>query len=188
MKIVIGLGNPGKKYENTRHNVGFMMVDHLAAMWDVSMTQTKFKSLVGEGKRGMEKVLLVKPQTYMNLSGEAVRELVEFFKPDMQNVLIIYDDLDLPVGKIRLRAKGSAGGHNGMKSIIAHLGTDEFNRMKIGIDRPDKGKNVADYVLSSFTPTERPYINEAVKRGTEACDEWVTKSFLELMNRYNGIK
>ncbi|MBO8172678.1 MAG: aminoacyl-tRNA hydrolase [Bacillaceae bacterium] len=186
MKVVIGLGNPGKEYENTRHNVGFMVLDRLADMWHVDISQHKFQSMVGEGRLDTEKVLLVKPLTFMNLSGEAVRKVVDFYKLDIEDLVIVYDDLDLPAGRIRLRQKGSAGGHNGIKSIIAHLGTQEFKRVKIGIDRPPAGQDVARYVLSPFGKEERNLVDEAVDRAARACEHWIRHSFTDAMNQFNG--
>lgn len=135
MKLIVGLGNPGKEYENTRHNCGFMAIDYLAQDLGVTINQAKFKGLYAKIKVEGEDVILLKPQTYMNLSGESVSEVMKFFKIDKEDVLVIYDDLDLPVGKIRIRANGSAGGHNGIKSLIAHLNGQDFKRIRIGIDR-----------------------------------------------------
>ncbi|AMA74521.1 MULTISPECIES: aminoacyl-tRNA hydrolase [Aneurinibacillus] len=186
MKIIVGLGNPGQQYEMTRHNVGFWAVDLLAEAWDIPLREGKFKGLIGEGRVGGEKVLLVKPLTYMNLSGECVGSLISFYKVDpKESLLVIYDDLDLPCGKIRLRTKGSSGGHNGMKSLIAHLGTEEFKRIKIGIGRPAPGRKVADYVLSTFPPEELAEVQEAVKKSAEAAKTWMGMSFLRVMNQFN---
>ena len=135
MKLIVGLGNPGKEYENTRHNCGFMAIDYLAQDLGVTINQAKFKGLYAKIKVEGEDVILLKPQTYMNLSGESVSEVMKFFKIDKEDVLVIYDDLDLPVGKIRIRANGSAGGHNGIKSLIAHLNGQDFKRIRIGIDQ-----------------------------------------------------
>ncbi|GAB7387215.1 aminoacyl-tRNA hydrolase [Bacillaceae bacterium] len=185
MKIIVGLGNPGKEYEETRHNVGFLVVDRIAAELGIDLHQTKFKSVFGEKLVAQEKVILLKPLTYMNLSGEAVAEIAAFYKLAAEDLLIIYDDLDLPVGKIRLRFKGSSGGHNGMKSIIRQLGTEEFKRIRVGIGRPASGQSVVDYVLSPFLPAERQDLERAVERAAQAALAWLEKPFAQVMNEYN---
>lgn len=186
MKMIIGLGNPGKQYENTRHNVGFHVIDELATRLNAPMMQSKFNGLFTVVHTPREKVLLVKPLTYMNLSGECVRPLMDYYDILAEDIVVIYDDLDLVPGKIRLRQKGSAGGHNGMKSLISHLGTTEFNRIRIGVGRPTNGMQVSDYVLSSFGKEELPHIEEAVKRSADASEEWLEKPFLDVMNFFNG--
>ncbi|WP_139492594.1 aminoacyl-tRNA hydrolase [Brevibacillus dissolubilis] len=188
MKVIIGLGNPGKKYEDTRHNVGFMAIDKLSKEWGISVTSNKFRALVGEGNVQGQKVLLVKPQTYMNLSGESVGEIIKFYKLTHKDLVVIYDDLDLPTGKLRLREKGSAGGHNGIKSMIAHLGTQEFNRIKIGISRPAPGGSVSDYVLHDFPKADLPAISEAVDITVKACEAWLREEFIKVMNQFNPTK
>lgn len=185
MKCIVGLGNPGKQYEHTRHNIGFEVIEELSRLFTIPLDQSKHKGLYGIGFYKGEKVLLLKPLTYMNLSGEAIRAVIDYYQIDIEDVVIIYDDLDLPAGKIRLRQKGSAGGHNGIKSTIAHLGTQEFNRIRIGIDRPPKGMKVPDYVLSRFLTEEKTPIIDAVKKGAAACDMWLEKPFLQVMNEYN---
>jgi peptidyl-tRNA hydrolase, PTH1 family len=185
MKCIVGLGNPGKQYEHTRHNIGFEVIEELSRLFTIPLDQSKHKGLYGIGFYKGEKVLLLKPLTYMNLSGEAIRAVIDYYQIDIEDVIIIYDDLDLPTGKIRLRQKGSAGGHNGIKSTIAHLGTQEFNRIRIGIDRPPKGMKVPDYVLSRFLTEEQTPIIDAVKKGAAACDMWLEKPFLQVMNEYN---
>ncbi|MDV6378970.1 aminoacyl-tRNA hydrolase [Sporosarcina sp. GW1-11] len=187
MKLLIGLGNPGKAYEKTRHNIGFQVIDELAKRWQAPAFQKKFNGEYTTVHTPEGKVILVKPMTYMNLSGECIRPLADYFEIDDDELVVLYDDLDLPAGKIRLRQKGSAGGHNGMKSLIAHLGTSEFNRIRIGVDRPTNGMKVADYVLSPFSKEEQPLIEEAVQKSADACEEWIKKSpFLEVMNKFNG--
>jgi peptidyl-tRNA hydrolase, PTH1 family len=185
MKVIVGLGNPGRKYEVTRHNIGFITVDHIADELDIDVTRMKWKGLLGEGRVQGEKVILFKPQTYMNKSGEAVRELIDFYDVPLTDVLFIYDDLDLPSGKIKLRTKGSAGGHNGVKSLIQHLGTKELRRIKMGVGRPDSG-DVVSYVLGQFPGEEqeavRAMINMAVQAGIAFC----TEEFSKVMNMYNG--
>lgn len=188
MKVIIGLGNPGKKYEETRHNVGFMTIDKISKEWGIPVQQAKFRALVGEGRIDFEKVLLVKPQTYMNLSGESVVEILHFYKLTEEDIVVIYDDLDLPLGQLRLREKGSAGGHNGIKSIIQHLGTQEFKRIKIGIDRPLPGRSVSDYVLQTFSASDTETIQKAIEQAAKASAAWTKESFLQVMNRFNTIK
>lgn len=185
MKMIIGLGNPGKAYEQTRHNVGFHVIDELADRFGVSSFQQKFNGLYATVHRPEGKVLLVKPQTYMNLSGECVRPLADYFDIPVEELLVLYDDLDLMPGKLRLRQKGSAGGHNGMKSLIAHLGTTDFNRIRIGIGRPVGGMKVSDYVLAPFQTEEQPLIKETVQKSADACEAWLSKPFLEVMNNFN---
>ncbi|AXI00727.1 aminoacyl-tRNA hydrolase [Sporosarcina sp. PTS2304] len=187
MKLLIGLGNPGKAYEKTRHNIGFQVIDELAKRWQAPAFQKKFNGEYTTVHTAGSKVILVKPMTYMNLSGECIRPLADYYEIDDDELVVLYDDLDLPAGKIRLRQKGSAGGHNGMKSLIAHLGTSEFNRIRMGIDRPTGGMKVADYVLSPFSKEEQSLIEEAVQKSADACEEWIKNpSFLEVMNKFNG--
>lgn len=188
MKVIIGLGNPGKKYDDTRHNVGFMAIDKISEKWGIPVQQAKFRALVGEGRIDSQKVLLVKPQTYMNLSGESVAEILHFYKLSAEDILVIYDDLDLPLGQLRLREKGSAGGHNGIKSIIQHLSTQEFKRIKIGIDRPLPGRSVSDYVLQPFAASDRDSIQRAVELAAEAAALWSKESFLKVMNQFNSLQ
>lgn len=185
MKLIVGLGNPGKKFNNTRHNVGFMAIDELSKELGISIDQKKFNGVYGKGIVNGETVFLLKPQTYMNLSGESVRPLMEYFNIEVDDLLVIYDDLDLPTGKVRLRQKGSAGGHNGMKSIIAHVHTQEFKRVRIGIDRSGRD-TVIDYVLKPFSKEEQPSIQEAIERTVKACEAWTTEPFPEVMNHYNA--
>lgn len=185
MKMIIGLGNPGKQYEMTRHNVGFHVIDELAKQMDAPAMQLKFNGAYTIIHRPEGKVLLVKPLTYMNLSGECVAPLMDYYDIDPDEIVVIYDDLDLAPGKLRLRQKGSAGGHNGMKSLIAHLGTDTFNRIRIGVGRPTGGMKVSDYVLSSFSKEEQPLLDEMVKKSASACLDWLKSPFLDVMNHYN---
>lgn len=187
MKLVVGLGNPGIKYALTRHNVGFFVIDRLSEEWGVPVKQhPKWNAEIGEGHVRGEKMMLLKPQTFMNLSGLAVRPVMDYFNMDVDDLVVIYDDLDLPPGKIRLRLKGSAGGHNGMKSVIQHLGTDQFKRIRIGIDRPKPSVAVTDYVLTPFAKHEEEAMAEAVDRAASAVNCWTEANFLEAMNRYNG--
>lgn len=187
VKLIVGLGNPGKQYENTRHNVGFWAIDDMSATWNIPMTKEKWKAGVGEGLFQGEKVVLVKPLTYMNLSGESVRMALDWLKIDLKDFIVLYDDLDLPVGQLRLRRKGSAGGHNGIKSLIQHLGTDEFNRIKIGIGRPTTPQPTANYVLSAFQAEEVEQMNQAVERSRSAVETWRKLGFAQAMNEYNRM-
>lgn len=185
MKLIVGLGNPGKQYEKTRHNIGFEVIDELSDKLAIPLNQSKFKGLYGMGFHKGVKVVLLKPLTYMNLSGESIRAVMDYYQIELEDLTVIYDDLDLPVGKIRLRQKGSAGGHNGIKSTIAHLGTQEFNRIRIGIDRPKNGMKVPDYVLGRFLEEELTFTKEAVTKSTNACEAWLEKPFLQVMNEFN---
>lgn len=185
MKLIVGLGNPGKQYEKTRHNIGFQAVERLSERLNIPINQAKFKGLYGSGRVRGEKVILLKPLTYMNLSGESIRQIVDYFDVDTEDIIVIYDDLDLPVGKIRLRQKGSAGGHNGIKSTIQHLGTQEFNRIRVGINRPQNGQSVSDYVLSNFSKEEQEMITEVANKCAEACEAALEKPFLQVMNDFN---
>lgn len=186
MKLIVGLGNPGKQYENTRHNIGFEVIEELSKNFSILLDQSKFKGLYGVGFYKGEKVVLLKPLTYMNLSGESIRAVMDYYRIETEDIVVIYDDLDLPAGKIRLRQKGSAGGHNGIKSTIAHLGTQEFNRIRIGIDRPKNGMKVPDYVLGRFSEEEKILTQDAVKKSAEACECWLEKPFLQVMNEFNS--
>jgi PTH1 family peptidyl-tRNA hydrolase len=184
MKIIVGLGNPGERYEKTRHNVGFMALDRLAEQWNIQWSPSKVKGLVGEGFYNQEKVILLKPMTYMNLSGESVRAALDWYKANIEQVAVIYDDLDIPTGQLRLREKGSAGGHNGMKSIIQHLGTQEFKRIRIGVDRPSPGHDIARYVLDDFPKSEHPVVTETLIRTQDAVECWLKEGFFAAMNRF----
>lgn len=184
MKLIIGLGNPGKEYENTRHNTGFMVLDSLSKKLNVDINQSKFKGLYVKTKYKGEDVILLKPQTYMNLSGESVRQVMDFFKIAQEDILVVYDDLDMPVGKLRLRQNGSAGGHNGIKNIILHTGSQNFNRIRVGIDR-SKVIKVVDYVLAKFTKDEQAYIEEGIDKASDAIIDYLEYGFNHAMNKYN---
>ena len=186
MKLIIGLGNPGKLYENTRHNIGFEVIDALAEKWSAPLNQSKFNGMFAVVHRPEGKVVLLKPLTYMNLSGECVRPLMDYYDIDVEDIVVIYDDLDLETGKLRLREKGSAGGHNGIKSLIQHLGTQQFNRIRIGVSRPPAGMKVADYVLSKFTKDDEAVVQDAVKKSVDAVEASLSKPFIEVMNQFNG--
>ena len=187
MKLIVGLGNPGKEYENTRHNVGFMIVDSYAEQYHTVLTKRKFDGLYGEIIIHGEKVILLKPQKYMNLSGEVVKQYVQFFKIPIADVLIVHDDLDLPIGIYKWKAKGSSGGHNGLKNIEFHLGTQDYKRLKVGISN-HKQLDTKDYVLGHFSKEEMQILNLIIKKSLSMLDEFLELSFLELMNRYNGNK
>lgn len=164
MYIIAGLGNPGKQYENTKHNVGFLTIDVLAEKLGIRVSKIKHKALTGEGFISGEKVILVKPQTYMNLSGESIREILSFYKADPERLVVIYDDIDLPMGSLRIRKKGSAGTHNGMKSIIYQIVSEDFPRVRIGIGGERKG-DLADYVISGFRKEDRKTVEDAFSAG-----------------------
>ncbi|WP_066159775.1 aminoacyl-tRNA hydrolase [Halalkalibacter krulwichiae] len=185
MKLIVGLGNPGQKYAGTRHNVGFDCIDYCAEHMNIQLNQSKFKGVYGQGVVNGEKIYLLKPLTYMNLSGESVRPFMDYYKIDLKDLVIIYDDMDLPVGKIRLRQKGSAGGHNGIKSLIQHLGTAEFNRIRIGVDRPQNGESIVNYVLGKYRPEEVEPVQDSIIQSAKAVEAWTSKTFLEVMNNFN---
>ncbi|MCL2560415.1 MAG: aminoacyl-tRNA hydrolase [Turicibacter sp.] len=186
MKLFVGLGNPGRKYADTRHNVGFMVIDELARKWGVTLAEEKkFKGELGSVHVGGEKILLLKPTTYMNLSGESVQAVMDFYDLTNEDVVVIYDDLDMEVGKVRGREKGSAGGHNGIKSMILHLAGEEFKRFKIGIDKSPYGKTT-DHVLGKFTTEELDDIGPAIMRVARACEETLTIGFLKAVSGLNN--
>lgn len=184
MKLIVGLGNPGKEYENTRHNAGFAVMDALADACGVEIAQKKFKSLITLTRIQGEQVLLMKPQTYMNLSGEAIIEAMRFYHIDIKDLLVIYDDMDLAVGKIRLREKGSAGGQNGMKNIIAHVHSQEFSRIRVGIGKDSRVPTV-DWVLGKIRKEEQEDFQAAVSLAKDAAIYSVTHTFMDTMNRFN---
>ena len=186
MYIIIGLGNPGQKYEHTRHNAGFDAIDKLAYEHNIRIDKLKFKALIGEGRIGTEKVILVKPQTYMNLSGEAVAAICQFYKPEFENVIVMYDDIDLDIGKLRIRKKGSAGSHNGMKSIIKCLGTQEFPRIRIGVSKPSEGWDLADFVLSRVPKDQQKDLEESFDKAVKTVEEIIGSGIESAMNKYNG--
>ena len=186
MYIIIGLGNPTAQYEGTRHNVGFDVIDRLGEKYNIAVDTKKHKAYIGKGMIDGQKVILVKPQTYMNLSGESVRELVDYYKVDAEEeVLVIYDDISLDVGQLRIRKKGSAGGHNGIKNIIAHLGTQVFPRIKVGVGEKPKNYDLADYVLGHFSKAERAQMEEVYDRATEAVRLILAGEIDAAMNQYN---
>ncbi len=189
MYIIAGLGNPTKEYENTRHNIGFMAIDMLADKYGIAVNADKHKALVGRGVINGQKVMLVKPQTYMNSSGEAIRAAVDYYKVDAENELIvIYDDICLDVGRLRIRKKGSAGGHNGIKSIIAQLGTDTFKRIRVGVGEKPKSYDLVDYVLGHFNAEELATIKNSLERVDGALCLMLEGEIDRAMNEYNGEK
>ena len=186
MFIIAGLGNPDEKYQGTRHNVGFDVVDRLAEKYQIAVDTKKHRALIGKGVIEGQKVLLAKPQTYMNLSGEAVHEAVQFYKIPADHVLVIYDDVSLPVGKLRVRPTGSAGGHNGIKNIIAHLGTQEFPRIKIGTGAPSGGgAEMIDWVIGVPSQAERKILVESFETAIKAAEDIIENGCQKAMNDYN---
>ena len=188
MYLRAGLGNPGKEYEKTRHNAGFGAIDALAEKLGISVEEKKYKGLFGKGRIGAEPVILLKPQTYMNLSGESVRAAADFYKIGPEHMIVIYDDIDLEVGRLRLRAKGSAGGHNGIKNIIAHMGTQEFPRVRIGVGAKPDRMDLADYVLGRFSQVEQSQMEDGYKEAAEAAAAIVEEGIEAAMNRFNRKK
>ena len=185
MFLIAGLGNPGKEYENTRHNAGFMVLDALADKLGADISEKKHKALCGRAVIGGQKVILLKPQTYMNSSGESIRAAADYYKVDPEDILVVYDDISLAPGQIRIRKKGSAGGHNGIKNIIANLGTDRFMRVKVGVGEKPKNWDLADYVLSPFTKDERPLVNLAIEHAAKAIEQMLNGDVDAAMNEYN---
>ncbi len=187
-QLIIGLGNPGTKYDRTRHNVGFDLVDSLAKRWQISLSERKqFQGIYGEGFGSHNtKIRLLKPQTFMNLSGQSVRATIDWFKLPPVSVLVVYDDLDLPLGKIRLRLSGSAGGHNGMKSIISHLGTQDFPRVRIGIGKSAGEKDTISHVLGKFSVVETPIVSEVIQLVNDSIEMSLKKGVEQAMSIYNS--
>ena len=186
MYVIAGLGNPGDKYALTRHNVGFRTIDLLSDKYNISLTEEKHKGLFGKGVIEGEKVILLKPQTFMNLSGECIREVLDYYKVDEKDQLIvIYDDISLAPGKLRIRGKGSAGGHNGIKNIILHLGHDTFKRVKVGVGEKPKGYDLADYVLGHFSKEEEEVMKDSFERASQAAVALMHDSMDQVMNKFN---
>ncbi|ANC75389.1 aminoacyl-tRNA hydrolase [Fictibacillus phosphorivorans] len=186
MKLFIGLGNPGSRFDGTRHNIGFEVIDTLSDSLNIPLQQTKFKGLYGTGNVNGEKVFLLKPLTYMNLSGECIGPFMDYFQIPLEDMIVVYDDLDTIPGKLRLRTKGSAGGHNGIKSMIAHLGTQEFKRIRFGIGRPTNQQPVPDFVLNRFSKEESVDIEHGIDRSVKACEAFIETTFDKVMNKFNG--
>ena len=188
MILIAGLGNPGKEYENTRHNAGFLVLDTLAQKLGADLSERKHRALCGKAVIGGQKVILLKPQTYMNSSGESIRAAADYYKVPPEDILVVYDDISLAPGQLRIRAKGSAGGHNGIKSIIAHLGTQEFPRLKVGIGEKPPRMDLADYVLGHFSSGEKKIMEEAAKEAADAICEIVNVGIEQAMNDHNRRK
>jgi len=187
IKLIVGLGNPGTRYAHSRHNVGFMVADRFTRAHALAFARKRFSARLAEGNIGGARVAIAKPQTYMNLSGEAVGKLVAFYKIAPHDLFVVYDDLDLPLGKMRLRSKGSAGGHHGMESIIARIGTSDFPRLRVGIGRPNPDADM-DHVLGNFEDDERAVMDETFARAVEAIDVWLSQGITIAMNKYNRRK
>ena len=186
MYAIIGLGNPEKKYDKTRHNIGFDVIDELASQMGVQVNTKRHKALCGVGQIGSEKVILVKPQTYMNLSGETLIDIYKYYKVDLDNIIVIYDDIDLDVGKLRIRKKGSAGTHNGMRSIVKCLGSGDFPRVRVGVSKPMKGQDLADFVLSRFRKEEQADLEIGFEKAYKAVEAMIKENVDIAMNKYNG--
>lgn len=185
MFLIVGLGNPGKEYDNTRHNIGFEAIDYIANKYNIELNRIKFKGIFGEGFINGNKVLLLKPTTYMNLSGESIREVINFYKISNEEIIVIYDDISLEVGRVRIREKGSHGGHNGIKSIIANLASDVFPRVKIGVGAP-KG-NLVSHVLGKFNSEEIIVLNKTISVVSDAVNTIIVNDSKEAMNKFNGF-
>ena len=189
MYIIAGLGNPKREYDNTRHNIGFALIDALADQYNISVMDMKHKALTGKGMINGQKVILVKPLTFMNLSGESIRPIVDYYKIDVSTELIVIsDDISLPPGQIRVRKKGSAGGHNGLKNIIQHLGSEEFQRIRIGVGEKPAGYDLADYVLGHFSKEEQPLIRKGVEKAMKAATMMLEGDVDRAMNEFNRKK
>jgi len=186
VKLIVGLGNPGPQYRDTRHNAGFMVADALAARWGVDQWREQHRALTASVRVGAEAVLLAKPMTFMNLSGEAVSGLARFYRVEPADVLVIVDEVALPLGRLRARPEGSAGGHNGLKSVIQHLGTTAFPRLRVGVGRGDARRDLADHVLGRFEPSERAEVEAAVLRAAEAAETFVSDGIGRVMNAFNA--
>lgn len=188
MKLVAGLGNPGRQYTGTRHNVGFEVIDELARRHRVDFEAAPADAVMGKWRRDGDVVLLVKPLTFMNLSGVAIGELMRYFKIDVADTLVVCDDVNLPIGRLRVRGSGSEGGHNGLRSMAQHLGTVDYPRLRIGVGRGDTRRDLADHVLAGFSPEEQPGVNDAVTRAAEAVDCWIVDGLAKTMNVFNRDK
>jgi PTH1 family peptidyl-tRNA hydrolase len=184
MFLIVGLGNPGEKYDKTRHNIGFDSIEFIKNKYNIDLNRRKFKGIYGDGIIANEKVILLKPETYMNLSGESIREVCNFYKIDNKNIIVIYDDVSLEVGRLRIRNKGSAGGHNGIKSIISEISTDEFPRIKVGVGQPQY--NLVDHVLGTFNTEDRQVIEKVFNVVSDSVECIIKSNVQEAMNKYNG--
>lgn len=184
MKLIVGLGNPGKEYENTKHNMGFMAIDEYAKTKNIEISKSKFNGLYNEFNHNGEKIILLKPQMYINLSGDVIKKYVDFYKIDINDILIISDDLDLDVGKIKIKYKGGSGGHNGLKNIESNLKTQEYKRIKIGISN-NKDIDTKDYVLGKFNQENNKIIKETISKIPQILDDYLNLTFDNVMNKYN---
>lgn len=185
MRVIVGLGNPGLRYARTRHNLGFWTVDALSQRWQIPLSKHKFQAKYGEGQVRGERVVLAKPQTFMNRSGQAVADMVNFYQLHLMELMVIYDDLDLPLGALRVKGSGSAGGHRGMANIIDHLKSDEFARVRLGIGQPPPFLGAADYVLQGIDDEETNILEAACLKAADAVDMWLAEDLLAVMNHYN---
>ena len=185
MKCIIGLGNPGRKYEQTRHNIGFMVIDELLSRHHINLSKEKFNGLYAVENIQGEKVAFLQPQTFMNRSGECIQSFIDYYRINVDDILVIYDDLDLPIGKIRLRQKGGHGGHNGLRSTIDQLGTRDFKRLRVGIGRPTGPMSIVDYVLGKFSQDQQESVMLSIKHGADACEKWLNDDFVNVMNTFN---
>ncbi len=188
MYIIIGLGNPTREYAGTRHNIGFDVITRLSDEYNIPLDLKKHKAICGKGYIGGQKVLLAQPQTYMNLSGESVRELIDYYKVTPEEIIVVYDEINLDIGQLRVRPKGSAGGHNGIKNIIHHLGTMEFPRVRVGVGEKPKGWDLADYVTGHFSREEEPIVRDALGEAAKACQVIIEDGIETAMNRFNASK
>lgn len=184
MRLIVGLGNPGARYEGSRHNIGFLVVDRLAVEHHIQISTTRFKAIFGEGWINSQQVVLLKPMTFMNLSGEAVQRALKFFNSGPENLIVIHDDMDLSLGRIRFKVRGGDGGHLGVRSIVESIGVSSFLRLKVGIGRPPRGMDAAEYVLSDFDPIETPYLEQVLDRATEALRVLLTEGLQTAMSRF----
>lgn len=180
-------GNPGKEYENTRHNAGFITIDKLANKLNIDMNKNKFDAIIGEGRIGTEKIFLVKPQTYMNLSGNSIKQILDFYKLDSEDLIVIYDDIDIELGKIRVKKDGGPGTHNGMRNIVSMISSEDFKRVRVGTGKPKPGMSLADYVLMRFTKEEEELINKATTNAADATLKIINDGIANAMNEFNGL-
>jgi PTH1 family peptidyl-tRNA hydrolase len=188
LRLIVGLGNPGADYARTRHNAGFLVVEELAKRWSAAWHfEKKFNANVARSERGVRKVLLVEPQTFMNASGEAIGSLLSFYRLPLEQLLVIVDDADLPLSELRLRPKGSSGGHHGLESIEQHVGSREFARLRVGIGRRDGRREITNHVLGKFDPDERKWVEKVLARAADQADCWAAEGVEKAMNRFNGV-
>src|SRR5690625_1172560 len=185
MKCIIDLGNPGKKYVATRHNVCFIVIDELARRHNFQLSKKQFNGLYTTEFIEGEKISFLQPQTFMNRSGDCIQPFIDYYKIDLENIIVIYDDLDLPVGKIRLRQKGGHGGHNGLRSTIDRLATKDFKRLRVGIGRPTNSQPIVDYVLNKFSKEQEEAVQSSIELAANACEQWFKEDFVQVMNTFN---